>query len=111
MARRIAYDAKRRAIVQSAQQILRDEGYSAATVERVIVVAGILTFAVSLNNFALIWVTTQGGPGNQTQVASTLIYTRAFVLQELGAASALAIVLGIIVLAIAGAISRLSGDS
>jgi raffinose/stachyose/melibiose transport system permease protein len=78
---------------------------------RVIVVAGILTFAVSLNNFALIWVTTRGGPGEQTQVASTVIYTRAFVLQSLGAASALAIILGIIVLAIAGAISRLSGDS
>ena len=78
---------------------------------RVIVVAGILTFAVSLNNFALIWVTTQGGPGNQTQVASTLIYTRAFVLQELGAASALAVILGIVVLAISGAISRLSNDS
>lgn len=78
---------------------------------RVIVVAGILTFAVSLNNFALIWVTTEGGPGNQTQVASTLIYTRAFVLQELGAASALAVILGIIVLAISGAISRLSSDS
>lgn len=78
---------------------------------RVIVVAGILTFAVSLNNFALIWVTTRGGPGNQTQVASTLIYTRAFVLQELGAASALAVILGIIVLAISGAISRLSSES
>lgn len=78
---------------------------------RVIVVAGILTFAISLNNFALIWVTTRGGPGNQTQVASTLIYTRAFVLQELGAASALAIILGIIVLGISGAISRLSRDA
>jgi ABC-type sugar transport system permease subunit len=33
------------------------------------------------------------------------------VLQELGAASALAIILGVIVLAISGAISRLSGDS
>lgn len=41
MARRVAYDAKRHSIVQSAQQILRDEGYSAATVERVIAVADI----------------------------------------------------------------------
>ena len=59
-----------------------------------LVVCAVLTFASSLNNFGLVWVTTKGGPGNSTQVLSTLIYTRAFVLSDLGAACALAILLG-----------------
>ncbi|CAN5537440.1 ABC transporter permease subunit [soil metagenome] len=77
---------------------------------RVIVVAAILTFTVSLNNFGLIWVTTRGGPGGQTQVVSTLVYERAFVLSQLGDASALAILLGAIVLAVASGITRLSRE-
>lgn len=74
----------------------------------VIVVAFVLTFAVSVNNFSLVWVTTQGGPGTETTVASTLIYTRAFVVNTLGDASALAILLGILVLALSFGITRLS---
>lgn len=77
----------------------------------VIVVALVLTFAVSLNNFSLVWVTTQGGPGNQTQVASTLIYSRAFIVSAVGDASALAILLGILMMAIAYGFTRLSERS
>lgn len=77
---------------------------------RVIVVAAILTFTLSLNNFALIWVTTKGGPGGQTQVASTLVYERAFVVSQLGDASALAIILGAIVMAVALGITRLGRE-
>jgi raffinose/stachyose/melibiose transport system permease protein len=74
----------------------------------VIVVALVLTFAVSLNNFSLVWVTTQGGPGSSTQVASTLIYSRAFIVNAVGDASALAIMLGILMMGIAYGFSRLS---
>ena len=74
----------------------------------VIVVALVLTFAVSLNNFSLVWVTTQGGPGSQTQVASTLIYDRAFIVSAVGDASALAILLGILMMGFAFGFSRLS---
>jgi raffinose/stachyose/melibiose transport system permease protein len=74
----------------------------------VIVVALTLTFAVSLNNFSLVWVTTQGGPGSQTQVASTLIYSRAFIVNAVGDASALAILLGILMMAVAFGFTRLS---
>jgi raffinose/stachyose/melibiose transport system permease protein len=76
----------------------------------VIVVASILTFSQSLNNFALIWVTTKGGPANSTQVVSTLVYNRAFILNELGSASSLAILLGVFVMAVALGISRFSVD-
>jgi raffinose/stachyose/melibiose transport system permease protein len=77
----------------------------------VLAVASILTLVGALNNFGLIWVTTQGGPGRETQVTSTLIYTRAFVLNELGDASALAVLLAIIILAISIGISRLADRS
>lgn len=73
-----------------------------------IVVALVLTFAVSLNNFSLIWVTTQGGPGQETQVASTLIYSRAFIVSAVGDASALAIMLGVLMMVIAYGFTRLS---
>lgn len=74
----------------------------------VIVVALTLTFAVSLNNFSLIWVTTQGGPGTETQVASTLIYSRAFIVSAVGDASALAVLLGIAMMAVSYGFTRLS---
>lgn len=77
----------------------------------VIVVASVLTFAVSLNNFSLVWVTTQGGPGNETQVASTVIYSRAFIESALGSASALAVMLGVIMMAVSFGLTRLSRPS
>jgi raffinose/stachyose/melibiose transport system permease protein len=73
-----------------------------------IVVALVLTFAVSLNNFSLVWVTTQGGPGHETEVASTLIYSRAFIVNAVGDASALAIMLGLLMMGIAYGFTRLS---
>lgn len=69
-------------------------------------VASILTLVGALNNFGLIWVTTQGGPGTQTQVMSTLIYTRAFVLDDIGDAAALAVLLAILIMGMSIGISR-----
>ena len=77
----------------------------------VIVVCLVLSAAVSLNNFGLIWVTTQGGPGDATQVISTAIYSRAFVRSQLGAASALAIVVFVVMMALAAILARRSEDS
>lgn len=71
-----------------------------------VVVCGVLTFAISLNNFALIWVTTKGGPGNETQVLSSVVYTKAFVLSDLGGASALAIILGAFMMVVSYLISQ-----
>jgi raffinose/stachyose/melibiose transport system permease protein len=77
---------------------------------RVVAVCAVLTFAVSLNNFGLVWVTTQGGPGNQTQVLSTVVYTRAFVLNDLGVASALAVLIGVLMMGGAFIVTRRSVD-
>jgi raffinose/stachyose/melibiose transport system permease protein len=74
-------------------------------------VAAILSLVGALNNFGLIWVTTQGGPGTQTQVMSTLIYTRAFVLDDIGDAAALAVLLAIFIMVISIGISRWAESS
>jgi raffinose/stachyose/melibiose transport system permease protein len=76
---------------------------------KVIAVASVLTLVVALNNFGLIWVTTEGGPGNQTQVLSTLVYERAFLLGEVGDASAVAVLLALVMMLLSLGISRL-GD-
>lgn len=77
---------------------------------RIIVVCLVLTAASSLNNFGLIWVTTQGGPGDSTQVISTAIYTRAFVRSELGLASALAVLVFALMMVLAYVLSRRSDE-
>jgi raffinose/stachyose/melibiose transport system permease protein len=74
----------------------------------VTVVCAVLTLAISLNNFGLVWVTTQGGPGTATQVLSTVLYTKAFVLDNFGGAAALAIVLTLLMISISYVISRRS---
>jgi raffinose/stachyose/melibiose transport system permease protein len=89
------YDA---ASVDGAGRVAEFFAVTLPGLRRVVIVCSVLTFAVSLNNFGLVWVTTQGGPGNHTQVLSTVVYTRAFVLNDLGMASALAIILGVLMM-------------
>lgn len=76
---------------------------------KVIAVATVLCLVVSLNNFGLIWVTTQGGPGNQTQVIPTHVYERAFVLGDIGTAAALAVVFAVVTIGASFAVAR-AGD-
>lgn len=77
---------------------------------RVVAVASVLTLVVALNNFGLIWVTTQGGPGDETEVLATYVYKRAFQIGEIGFASAVAVLVAIVVIVVSFAISRL-GDA
>ncbi|MGE5528209.1 MAG: carbohydrate ABC transporter permease [Patescibacteria group bacterium] len=50
-----------------------------------------LAFAWSMNAFDLIWLTTEGGPGNSTMTLPVMIYKRAFKTFSAGTASAIAI--------------------
>lgn len=76
---------------------------------KVIAVATVLCLVVSLNNFGLIWVTTQGGPGNQTQVIPTHVYERAFVHGNIGTAAALAVVFAVVTIVASFVVTR-TGD-
>lgn len=63
-----------------------------------IVVVGI-SLVNGLKSFDLVWVLTQGGPGRSTETLAASMYQETFGLQRLGAGSAIAVVLTVIVLA------------
>ena len=65
-------------------------------------IALILTITFALRNFDLIWNTTRGGPGTSTTVPSLFVYLDAFQNRALGQASALAVVLTIVILVVVG---------
>lgn len=65
-----------------------------------ITVALTLTIVAALKTFDLVYVTTRGGPGNSTSVPSYEVYRHAFELGEVGAATAIGVVLTVIVFAI-----------
>lgn len=70
------------------------------------IVAGSLAIITSLNVFNIIYVMTQGGPGDATQVLGTLTYFDSFQFGEFGQGSAVAGVLVIIVLLLGVAFVR-----
>ena len=70
-------------------------------------VALTLTVIFALRNFDLIWVTTGGGPGDATTVPSILLYGFGFRAGRLGTASAIAILMTILILVVSVVIVRL----
>ena len=72
-----------------------------------ITVALVLTIIAALKTFDLVYMTTSGGPGNSTTVPSYEVYFRAFDLREVGSASAVAIVLTVLIFAINVGVTRI----
>ncbi|TMR09531.1 sugar ABC transporter permease [Nonomuraea turkmeniaca] len=73
-------------------------------VRREITVAGVITTIAALASFDLVFVTTNGGPAGQTNVPGLLVYRLAFNEGDIGGASALAVVLTVIVVAVVSAV-------
>jgi raffinose/stachyose/melibiose transport system permease protein len=67
-------------------------------VRQEIAVAVTITVIAALASFDIIYIATQGGPGNSTMVPGLKIFFLAFTAQEVGLASALAVTLTLIVL-------------
>jgi raffinose/stachyose/melibiose transport system permease protein len=63
-------------------------------------VALVTTFIAALRVFDLVFVTTKGGPGNETLVTSLWLYENAFQINRVGYAAAIAVVQTIIILVI-----------
>ncbi|MEN6410443.1 MAG: sugar ABC transporter permease [Anaerolineaceae bacterium] len=74
------------------------------------IVALITTLIAALKIFDLIFVTTKGGPGDQTLVASFLVYRSAFELNRIGYAAAVATVLALVIFAISFFILRFQAE-
>lgn len=66
-----------------------------------------ITIIAALASFDVVYLATQGGPGTQTMVPGVAVYNLAFNDNRLGAASALAVVLTLIVIAIVAPLQRL----
>jgi raffinose/stachyose/melibiose transport system permease protein len=74
---------------------------------REIVVACSVTIIAALSSFDVIYVATNGGPGYQTLVPGLEIYHLTFTSQQVGSASALAVVLTVLILAVVIPLQRL----
>jgi ABC-type sugar transport system permease subunit len=79
-------------------------------VRREITVAGVITTIAALASFDLVFVTTNGGPAGQTNVPGLLVYRLAFNEGDIGGASALAVVLTVIVIAVVSAVRYFTRD-
>ncbi len=73
-----------------------------------IAVALTLTTIAALRNFDLIYITTQGGPGNSTSVPAFEVYNRAFQTGRVGSAAAIGITLACTIFLISFAITRIA---
>jgi raffinose/stachyose/melibiose transport system permease protein len=69
-----------------------------------------VTVIAALASFDIVYIATQGGPGNATMVPGLEIYYLAFAEREIGMASALAVALMLLVLACVLPIQRLTRD-
>lgn len=76
-----------------------------------ITVALTLTVIAALKTFDLVYVTTRGGPGTSTTVPSYEIYRRAFETGDVGLATAVGVVLTVVVLVISAVINRIGDRS
>lgn len=76
-----------------------------------IVTSGILMVVGSLTYFDIIYILTNGGPGNTTRVLSLDMYNVAFVQDQYGYASVLAVILGVIGIAVAYGLVSSTGFS
>ena len=69
-------------------------------VRPVIIMAGMLEFIWNFNGFTIVWAMTRGGPGNSTAILPVLVYKQAFQFTQFGPATALAVVGGVILIAL-----------
>jgi raffinose/stachyose/melibiose transport system permease protein len=74
-----------------------------------IVTSGILLIVGALTYFDIIYITTDGGPGYTTRVLSLDMYNVAFVQDQYGYASVLAVILSVIGIAVAVGLVRFTG--
>ena len=73
-----------------------------------LVVAATLTTITALRNFDIVYNTTSGGPGGETEVPSWLMFHDAFEIHQVGMAAAIATALTIIIAFVAVVIGRFS---
>jgi raffinose/stachyose/melibiose transport system permease protein len=71
-----------------------------------VAVALTLTTIAALRNFDLVYLTTDGGPGNATSVPAFEVYNRAFRAGDVGTASAIGVCVAALIFVLAFALNR-----
>lgn len=79
-------------------------------VRKEITIASVITTIAALASFDLVFVTTNGGPADQTTVPALLVYRLAFNEGDIGTASALAITLTALVIGFVAVIRRIARE-
>lgn len=74
-----------------------------------IITSSTLMLVGSLVYFDLIWVLTQGGPGDATRILALDMYIRGFQANQMGAASVIDVILVVVGLVLTLVIQRLAG--
>ena len=74
-----------------------------------IITSSTLMLVGSLVYFDLIWVLTQGGPGNATRILALDMYIRGFQANQMGAASVIGVILVVVGLVLTLLIQRIGG--
>jgi raffinose/stachyose/melibiose transport system permease protein len=69
-----------------------------------------LTVLGAIRVFDIVWLTTRGGPGTSTITPTIVLYERAFAAPDVGAASAIGVILAVVSLVIALIVVKLSED-
>ncbi len=69
-------------------------------IQPVLAITAMLEFIWAANGFGLVYAMTGGGPGNATEILPIFVYKQAFSFGDFGGASAMAIVSGLILMAI-----------
>ena len=75
-----------------------------------IAVALTLTTIAALRNFDLVYLTTQGGPGDATSVPAFQVYNRAFLLGQIGSAAAIGVTLALVIFLVSFVITRIGEE-
>lgn len=75
-----------------------------------VTIASVICTIAALTSFDLVYVTTDGGPANQTVIPGLLVYRLAFKDGEIGTAAALAVTLTVLVILVIGAIRRIAKE-
>lgn len=98
------------AALDGAGRVRRFTAITLPSLRREIVVAATILTIAALASFDIVYVATAGGPGYSTTVPGVLIFRLVFTEQAVGLASALAVVLVVLVLAIIAPLQRLGAE-
>lgn len=97
----VSEDTKEAAVVDGANPVQVFFHVSLPQIKNVVLTVATLQFIWDFRSFDLVFIMTGGGPMNKTEVLSTLIYSNAFKRLDFGTASAMAVIMLLIMLLLA----------